>query len=199
MSASQHINTSLFVIRLFGVHYSIRLIALTRSEQQNIEQLNIECPSAGWSIAMIGSRRWKHNHGRSDEDYVSTPAHLPFEDKVHSQHEENEANEVIEPECFILEKYQGENDKDHQSDHFLDNLELDQAEGSPEFAEADPVGRYLEHIFKESDAPTEEDDADQSEVLTPRHLLEAQVAVPGEGHEGVGRGEHDNSNQGFHR
>jgi len=80
----------------------------------------------------------------------------------------------------MLAEVEGDEDaEDHQRDDLLDHLELDgrKAGGSP------AVGRHLEAILEEGDAPTDEDD------LPQRLLAKLQVAVPGEGHEDVGEDE----------
>lgn len=104
---------------------------------------------------------------------------------------------MIQPERLILEEDQGEYDEHHQRDHLLNDFELNQGERSAKFAKADAVGGDLKDVLKQCDAPTDEDDAHQAEVLAPGHLLEAKVTVPGKGHEGVGEGEEGYGNQRF--
>lgn len=122
---------------------------------------------------------------------------LSLKNKIHRQHQEHEPNKVIHPERLIFEEDERENDKDHQRDHLLDDFELNQGERSAKFAKADAVGRDLKHVLKQCDTPTDEDDTHQAEVLAPGHLLEAEVTVPGESHEGVGESEKGYGNQGF--
>ena len=55
-----------------------------------------------------------------------------------------------------------------------------------EFVRADAVGRHLEAILEEGDAPTDHYDFPQGDAAI------FQMAVPGEGHEDVGNGEQEN-------
>lgn len=128
-----------------------------------------------------------------------TTVRSALEDEVHRQHQEHEPDEVIEPEGFVFEEEQREDDEDDQGDHFLDHFQLNEGEGSSEFLKTDPVSGNLEHILKQGNPPADEDDAEQPEVLTPGHLLEAQVAVPREGHEGVGEDQETDGEECFHR
>jgi len=140
----------------------------------------------------------------SARQYLSTsvPQHVKhvsaLENEVHRQHQKHEANEVIESEGFVLEEYQGEDDEYHQGYDFLDDFELKQTERPAEFLVADAIGGHHQHVFKERDAPADEYDAEQAEVLTPVHLLEFQMTIPREGHEGVGGEEKRDGQQCFH-
>src|SRR5690606_37692588 len=51
---------------------------------------------------------------------------------------------------------------------------------------------------EERDAPADEDAREQPESLAPTQVPEAQAAVPGEGHEGVGEDQERDGPQGFH-
>jgi hypothetical protein len=52
------------------------------------------------------------------------------------------------------------NDTEHgQRDAFLDDLQLNEVEGTSIFYEANTVGWHLTAVFKEGDAPRESDDA----------------------------------------
>src|ERR1035438_3214428 len=73
----------------------------------------------------------------------------------------------------------GEDTEDDQCDDFLDHLELDRAEVSG----ADAVGRNLEAVLEEGNAPTYQDDLPQSFAAEP------EVAIPGKSHEDVGDNE----------
>ena len=72
--------------------------------------------------------------------------------------------------------------KDDEGDDFLNHLELHGSEA----AVADAVGRYLEAVFEEGDAPAHDDD------LPQRLILKLQVPVPGNRHENVGANEKNN-------
>ena len=62
---------------------------------------------------------------------------------------------MIPMERLAFKEYCGERYKDSQGDDFLDHLELYQGEGASVFVKPDAVGRDLEAILKESDAPGE--------------------------------------------
>jgi len=61
---------------------------------------------------------------------------------------------------------------------------LPEIEGAAVFGKTDAVCRHLKAIFKQGDAPREQDDADETQILSLT-LLEFQVAVPGKSHKGV--------------
>ena len=62
--------------------------------------------------------------------------------------------------------------------------------GPPELGRTDAVGRDLEAVFEEGDAPTQEDDGHGPETFEPR--FEGDMPVPGQRHEGVGDDEQQN-------
>jgi hypothetical protein len=70
----------------------------------------------------------------------------------------------------------GEGDEDREGEDFLQDLPLTGAVGG----RADPVGRDLNEVFKECDAPEEECGQDSR--------LPLQAGMPREGHEDVGQG-----------
>ena len=109
---------------------------------------------------------------------------LPFfENKKNSSHEKAKPDEVIPGQFFFFEKYQSKSDKNDQRDGFLDGLQLDQRKRSSFFPEPDPVGRYLEEVFKKCKSPADENDAEQAQAFAPGVILESQVTIPGQGHE----------------
>src|ERR1039458_1434636 len=82
---------------------------------------------------------------------------------------------------MLAEVDEGEDGEDDEGDDLLDDLELDGREAGG----ADAVGRHLQAVLEEGDAPTDEDD------LPERVLAVFQVAVPGNGHKDVGEDEKD--------
>jgi len=102
-----------------------------------------------------------------------------------------EENRSYEEECGngvvpaqMLAEVEGDKDSEnYQRDDFLDHLQLHGAET----VSAEAVGRHLEAVLEEGNAPTDEDDFPQ------RFVTEAQVSVPGKGHEDVGDGEKNDS------
>src|SRR3954466_5317050 len=67
-----------------------------------------------------------------------------------------------------------EGDEYAERDHLLQDLQLGEREG----AEADPICRYLQQIFEECDAPTED-----CRYIPGTIRQIAQVRVPGDRHE----------------
>ena len=64
------------------------------------------------------------------------------------------------------------NDAEHgQRDAFLNDLQLNEVEGSAVLNEAETVGRNLTAVFKEGDAPREDNDAYQWPVVRYTVLL----------------------------
>jgi len=88
-------------------------------------------------------------------------------------------------ERLPLKEDVGHDGEDDERDALLDDLELHEAEGTAVALEADAVGRHLAAIFKESDAPRENDDAQQGPIGRDARLLQPQVTVPGQRHEDV--------------
>lgn len=60
------------------------------------------------------------------------------------------------------------------------------------FPVSDSVRGNLQNVFKESYAPTDKNDRNEGYVLTPLHVFEAQVPIPGKGHESVGKDKKQN-------
>ena len=78
------------------------------------------------------------------------------------------------------------NDAEHsQRDALLDDLQLDEVEGSAVLDEAEPIGRHLTAVFKESDAPRKRNDTQQGPVVRDAVLLEFQMPIPSQRHEDV--------------
>ena len=86
---------------------------------------------------------------------------------------------------LALEQEGDDDGEDGQGDHFLDDLELHQVEGTAVALEADPVRRDREAVFEEGDAPGENDDQNQRPVRGDFHLLQFEMAIPGKRHENV--------------
>lgn len=93
---------------------------------------------------------------------------------------------MIPVELLTLEQEHGYDGEYGQGDHLLDYLKLEQAERAAVTLESDAVGRNHEAVFGQGDAPREQDDDIQGPVARHAGLLEAQMAVPGQGHEDVG-------------
>jgi hypothetical protein len=107
------------------------------------------------------------------------------EDKEGSQSDAGEAEAVV-PFEGIAKIGDGKNGKDRESDDFLNGFEL----GAGEFVRPDAIGRNLEAVFEEGDAPTGQNH------LPERRIAIFQMTVPGEGHEDIGDGEKNDGAQG---
>lgn len=95
---------------------------------------------------------------------------------------------------FTLEKHHCEHGEYHKRDCLLHHLELHESEWSAVAHKTDAVGGHLTEVFKEGDAPREENDDQQGPVFADAGGLEPQVTVPSEGHEDVGE---DEQNEGI--
>lgn len=111
---------------------------------------------------------------------------LFFKNKIHSQYQKHKADQVIHPEAFVFEKKHSKQGKNRERDHFLYDFQLPQVERTAIFRIAHSVGRHLKDIFKKGDAPTDQNDAHQSETAEPVHFLEFQMPVPRKCHKGIG-------------
>ena len=80
---------------------------------------------------------------------------------------------------FTLEEGERKDREYSQCDHLLNHFELHQTKRPAVGAEANAVDRHLETVFKKGDAPADEDDGKQSQVLKRRDLFKLQVTVPG--------------------
>jgi len=58
-----------------------------------------------------------------------------------------------------------------QRDTLLNDLQLNEVEGTSVFYEAQTIGRHLTAVLKEGDAPREDDDADEGPVAAGAVLL----------------------------
>ena len=114
------------------------------------------------------------------------------------QNQTSEGGEVVPLEGFALEKEHHDDRENGQRDDLLDDLQLEQRVRAAVAREADPVGRNGEAILEESDAPGEENDGDQRPARGDLHLLEFEVAVPGESHEDVGADQHHDCPESLH-
>jgi len=89
----------------------------------------------------------------------------------------------VVPAQVLAEIERDEDTEDDERNDFLNYLELHGGEAVC----ADAIGRDLEAVFEQGNAPTDQDD------LPERLVAKAEVTVPGEGHEDVGDDEKDHS------
>ena len=90
-------------------------------------------------------------------------------------HEQGEGNRVV-PGHLLLEKQDGEADKNRQRYRFLNDLQLETGEG----AESQTIGRYRKAIFQQSDEPGNQDGFPQRPGVAV-----FEVAIPCECHEDI--------------
>lgn len=81
---------------------------------------------------------------------------------------------MIPPEPFA-EIDPSEDGEDAESDHLLDDFQLE----AGEFAITDAIGRHLKTILEESDEPAGDDNQKE------RRLAVLEMAIPGDGHKNV--------------
>ena len=93
--------------------------------------------------------------------------------------DEQKSNQVVPPE--ILFQYEdGEQEENHQWDHFLDSFQLERRETFHHAVFI--IGRNHETIFKESDPPTDKYEFQDRNV----RKIFFKMAIPRERHEAVG-------------
>lgn len=109
---------------------------------------------------------------------------LLAEDEIDGQDDAEKSGQVVPAQRVRLHEDQREEGEYRERDHLLDDLQLPDREGTSEFGRTEAVGRYLETVFEQGDAPAQEHDGHQAEALEFR--LECDVAVPCQRHEGVG-------------
>lgn len=106
---------------------------------------------------------------------------------------------MVPLEGFGAEQGDSQGGEHRDGNGLLDNLQLHEAEGSAVDAAPDVVGGNHEEVFDEGDTPAGENHEDQRPVGADVHLLQLEVAVPGEGHEEVADDEEDDGDDsGFH-
>lgn len=119
------------------------------------------------------------------------------ESEEYRQDDESEGHQVVPADGLALEDRGHDDGEDGQRDGFLYNLQLHQREGAAGNLRPDAVGRYHEAVLKEGHAPRQGDDGYQRPVGDELHLLELEVAIPGECHEDVGADEQQYGQQSF--
>ena len=110
-------------------------------------------------------------------------ARLFPEDEVDRQYQAEETCEVVPAQGVRLHENQREQREDRERDHFLDDFQLPDRERPAELRRPDAVGRNLEAVFEQGDAPAQQDDRQHAEAFEFR--FECDMPVPCERHEGV--------------
>ena len=109
---------------------------------------------------------------------------LLHEDEIDGRHQTGEGGEVV-PGQMLLKGDDGEEREDCQGDDLLNDLELNEREGTAVALEADSVGGHHEAVFKKRDRPGKEHDGVERPVADEFGALELEMGVPGERHEDV--------------
>lgn len=109
---------------------------------------------------------------------------LLHEDEVDGRYQTGEGGEVV-PGQMLLKGDDGEEREDRQGDDLLNDLELNEREGTAVALEADSVGGYHEAVFKKRDRPGKEHDGVERPVADEFGALELEMGVPSERHEDV--------------
>ena len=94
-----------------------------------------------------------------------------------------------------LHENQREQREDRERDHLLDDFQFPDRERPAELRRPDAVGRNLEAVFEQGDAPAEQYDGQYAEAFELG--FECDVAVPGERHESVRQDEQGDGGDSF--
>ena len=78
---------------------------------------------------------------------------------------------MVTMQMSALEHDVGNNTEYSQRDALLNDLQLDEVKRTTVFDKAKAVGRYLTAVFKEGDAPREDDNADEGPVAAGARFL----------------------------
>ena len=106
---------------------------------------------------------------------------LSLKDKIDRSQKAQAGPEEIEAQRLAHVK-DGEGDEDGEGDHLLEDLQLPQVH----YRIAQAVGRDLDQVFQEGDAPT-----GQGGQVPGFAAQVFQMGIPGEGHEEIGQGQQD--------
>lgn len=124
------------------------------------------------------------------EGFVSSISFHEYE--VDGTDDEQESQNVVPMKTLPLKQNVGHDSEHAQADALLDDFELDKRERTSVADKAHPVGRHLTAIFKEGDAPGEDDDTHQGPSLADAGNLEAQMSVPSQCHKHIAQDEQQN-------
>lgn len=111
---------------------------------------------------------------------------LFHEDEIDGGNQAKEGCEMIPMETLSAKADDGEDGKDTERDDLLHNLELHEGVWASVSGESDPVGGYLEAVFKECKPPGNEyHDVERCVGLQYAGVLKFQMAIPCEDHEDI--------------
>ena len=112
--------------------------------------------------------------------------------KVNRCNQADEGCKVVPLQSLALEEEGCEYREDNQRDNLLHNLELHECKWTTIACETDTIGRNLARVLGKCDAPREEYHQPQGPRRDELHLLQLQVAIPGEGHKDIRNHEQQN-------
>ena len=92
---------------------------------------------------------------------------------------------MVPVEVFALKHEGGDDGEDGEGDNLLNHLQLDEGVWTTITHETQFVGRHLQGVLEEGDAPREDDHQPQGPTVRDIHLLQLQVAVPSQRHEDI--------------
>ena len=111
------------------------------------------------------------------------------ENQIDGGDQAEEGSDVVPVERLPFEQQCHHHREDDERDDLLRDFQLNQRERSAVVNDADAVRRHLTDIFKQRDAPREENHGDERPRRTDFFLLKFEVPIPGKGHEDVGADE----------
>ena len=120
-----------------------------------------------------------------------------FKDHKHSYYDQAETKDMV-PLKALLKNHHREDHKDGQCNSLLYGFELHQAKRTTIILKPDAVGWNLEQVLKEGKPPANEYNREEPQVLAPAHILEFEVAIPGNSHKGVGDNKEGDGKKCFH-
>ena len=96
---------------------------------------------------------------------------LFHEHQIDGTNDEEEGQNMVPMQMSALEHDVGNNTEYSQRDALLNDLQLDEVKRTTVLDKAKTVGRYLTAVFKEGDAPRENDNADEGPVAAGARFL----------------------------
>lgn len=111
---------------------------------------------------------------------------LFLENKIDSQHQKCETDQMVRPETFIFKNQNCKKGKNNERNYFLNDFELPESKRAAISHKSDFVGRNHSHILKKRNHPTEQDDFQKTHIGKPVIFFEFQMTVPGKCHKNIG-------------
>ena len=112
------------------------------------------------------------------------------EHEIDSHYHAHEGGEVVPVQGFATKAGNGVDGEYQQGYDLLDDLQLEQREGTAVSLKAVVVGRNHETILHECQSPRDEyDDIQWCVAVQDVHVLQFQMSIPSKSHEDVGHDE----------